>query len=285
MHEPCPIKQGLQLTMDKPLAAIFAARLLPFCRLGDAQSCRMNMLTTLHRTWPCFRALSAILATAARTVLFATLMHAGAAFSGEELRDTVFTYARTQTQGLPGEVSIQVGQLDPGTLLPPCTSLQAYTPNGSRLWGKTFVGVRCLGPANWNVLVPVSISAIGNYIVTSRALSAGQALQPSDFTSLRGDLTTLPAGVVTDVTAVIGKTLKNGLGSGQPLRQELLLAPFLVKQGQTVRILSRGTGFTATGEGRAINNAAEGQVAQVRVPSGQTISGVVQPDGSVEISR
>lgn len=255
------------------LAAIFAVCIHSFCRPGDAQSCRMDSSKiSIH--------LAALIA-----LLFAALAHTGTAHAGDEIRDAVFTYARTQTQGLPGEVSIQVGQLDAGTQLPACNSLQAYTPNGGRLWGKSFVGVRCLGPANWNVLVPVQISAIGNYVVTSRTLAAGQTLQPSDFATLRGDLTVLPAGVVTEITSVIGKTLKNGLGTGQPLRQELLLAPLLVKQGQTVRLLSRGSGFTASGEGRAVNNASEGQVAQVRVPSGQTISGVVLPDGSVEIVR
>lgn len=218
-------------------------------------------------------------------IAMALLLQSTCALASDAIRDTAANYARAQTQGLSGEIGVQIGQLDSAAQLAPCSSLQAYTPNGGRLWGKTFVGVRCLGPANWNVLVPVQISATGNYVVTARPLAAGQTLQATDFATLRGDLTSLPAGVVTDIASVSGKTLKNGLGTGQPLRQELLLAPLLVKQGQTVRLLSRGAGFTATGEGRAMNNAAEGQVAQVRVPSGQTISGVVQPDGSVEIVR
>ena len=205
--------------------------------------------------------------------------------ASDNLRAIAETYARNQTRGLPGEVSVQIGHLDSSTQLPACQNLQAYTPHGGRLWGKTFVGIRCLGPQTWEVLIPAQISVYSNYVVSARALAGGQALQASDFALLRGDLSSLPAGVITDRNAVIGKTLKNGLGPGQPLRHDQLLAPLLIRSGQTVKLISRGSGFTVSGEGRAINNAAEGQVAQVRVPSGQTITGIVQADGSVEVGR
>lgn len=221
------------------------------------------------------------LALACTLLLFSG--HASA--SAEAYRAIAETYVRNQTQGLPGEVSIQVGAADNSSQLPACTNLQAYTPSGSRLWGKSYVGIRCLAPQAWNLLLPVQVSVIADYVVSARALSAGQALQSTDFALLRGDLSVLPAGIVTDRNAVTGKTLKNGLGAGQPLRQDQLLAPLLIRSGQTVKLVSRGPGFTATAEGKAINNAAEGQVAQVRVPSGQTLSGIVLPDGSVEVGR
>jgi flagella basal body P-ring formation protein FlgA len=49
-------------------------------------------------------------------------------------------------------------------------------------------------------------------------------------------------------------------------------------------VVSRGSSFAVTAEGRALNNAAEGQLAQVRMASGQTVSGIARADGSVEIS-
>ena len=62
------------------------------------------------------------------------------------------------------------------------------------------------------------------------------------------------------------------------------MASLLVRQGQTVRVISRGDGFSIQSEGRALNNASDGQVVQVRMPSGQTISGVVHSDGNVEVN-
>lgn len=199
--------------------------------------------------------------------------------------ETAERHARMQAQGLPGEVSVRADPLDPNTQLPACTSLQAYTPSGSRQWGKTHVGVRCLAPQQWNILVSVQISVINSYAVTTRPLAAGQTIQAGDLSLVRGDLAGLPAGIVTDLSTTTGKTLKNSLAAGQALRSDQLLAPLLIKQGQSVKLQARGPGFTVSSEGKAMNNAAAGQVAQIRLTSGQTTSGIVLDDGSVEINR
>ncbi len=208
-----------------------------------------------------------------------------ASASADTIRDAAQRHAQTQSQGLPGEVVIEVGELAPQTQLPPCSSLEAYTPPGTRPWGRTHVGVRCLAPHPWSILVPVQITVNGNYVVTARALAAGQTIQAGDLALLRGDLASLPTGVITNPGEATGKTLKNSLAANQPVRADLLLAPLLVRQGQNVKLRARGTNFTVSSEGKALNNATEGQVVQVRVPSGQTISGTVRADGSVEIGQ
>jgi len=97
-------------------------------------------------------------------------------------------------------------------------------------------------------------------------------------------MSSLPTGVITDPASATGKTLRNSLGAGQPLRSDQLLAPLVIRQGQTVRVISKGPGFAVSSEGKAINNAAVGQIAQIRMNTGQTVSGIAQADGSVEIS-
>lgn len=218
-------------------------------------------------------------------LLLAGLVGAAAAQqSADPVLDTAERHARLQTQGLPGKVTITVGRLDTRTQLPPCTAHEAYTPAGARMMGKTHVGVRCLGPNAWNVLVPVQISVASSYVTTARPLAAGQILQAADLVTLSGDLASQPTGIVTDPTSAVGKTLKNSLAAGQPLRSDQLLAPLVIRQGQTVRVLSRGQGFAVASEGSAINNASEGQVVRVRMPSGQVVSGVAKADGSAEIN-
>ncbi|HSG23346.1 MAG TPA: flagellar basal body P-ring formation chaperone FlgA [Azonexus sp.] len=197
--------------------------------------------------------------------------------------DTAENYLRLQTQGLPGKVSITMGKLN-ASRLPACTALEAFSPPGTRLSGKTHIGVRCLGPNIWSVLVPAQIAVTGNYVTTTRPLGAGHPLQPGDLTTLSGNMASLPTGVITDPTSAIGKSLRNSLGAGQPLRSDQLLAPLVIRQGQTVRVISKGSGFAVSGEGKALNNAAEGQITQIRMNAGQTISGIAQADGSVEIS-
>jgi flagella basal body P-ring formation protein FlgA len=52
-----------------------------------------------------------------------------------------------------------------------------------------------------------------------------------------------------------------------------------------VRITAKGPGFSVSSEGKALNNATEGQVVQVRTSSGQTVSGIARPSGIVEITN
>ena len=78
--------------------------------------------------------------------------------------------------------------------------------------------------------------------------------------------------------------LRHGaIPAGRPLRPEMLRQPMAVLSGQTVKVVGTGTGFQVTNEGRAMGNAAVGQVAQVRLNSGQVVSGIVRADGAIEI--
>jgi flagella basal body P-ring formation protein FlgA len=50
-----------------------------------------------------------------------------------------------------------------------------------------------------------------------------------------------------------------------------------------VKLVSEGPGFRVSAEGRALGNAADGQLVQVRAPSGQTVSGIARSGGIVEV--
>ncbi|ACV37075.1 flagellar basal body P-ring formation chaperone FlgA [Accumulibacter sp.] len=193
-------------------------------------------------------------------------------------------YLTSQTQGLPGKVSYSVGPLDQFAKRGPCSAFEPFLPVGSRLWGKTTVGIRCLGPTPWTVYVPVQVRVAGTYLLTARQLTAGQIVADSDVLMQGGDLGALPAGVLTDPAQARGKTVRSSVAAGQPLRGDLLIAPWSVQQGQSVKLVSTGTGFTVSNEGKALNNASEGQVAQVRTASGQVVSGVARGLGIVEVT-
>jgi flagella basal body P-ring formation protein FlgA len=176
-----------------------------------------------------------------------------------------------------------VGAIDPRSVLPACAALEVFTPPGARLWGATSLGVRCSGATPWNIYVTAQVKVVGDYAVTARPLAQGQALTPSDIATQSGDLTQLPAGVLTDPQQAVGKTSIAALAPGQPLRQDLLRAPLVIQQGQTVVVNSSGRGFRVSADGKALNNAYDGQIAQVRTASGQTLSGVARAGGIVEI--
>jgi flagella basal body P-ring formation protein FlgA len=135
------------------------------------------------------------------------------------------------------------------------------------------------------VYVPVQIRIAGKlpgHGTTARRPDRSLALPTCCAQS--GDLGALPASVLTDPAQAIGKTARQGVAVGQPLRSELLSAAWAVQQGQSVKLLSSGAGFSVSNEGKALNNAAEGQVAQVRTASGQLVSGIARQGGIVEVN-
>lgn len=201
------------------------------------------------------------------------------------LYSTLDDYLRTQTQGLPGVVSHTVTPLDARTQLSPCDAYEPFVPPGNKLWGRTTIGVRCLGPSSWTIYVQVHVKATGSYLVLARTVPSGHIFKATDVTSRTGELTALPSSIVTDQAQVVGKTAKNGIAAGQPLRGDHLIAPWAVQQGQNVRTVSSGPGFSVSSDGKALNNAADGQVVQVRTSSGQTVSGIARPGGIVEIAH
>lgn len=200
------------------------------------------------------------------------------------LRQLVESFLRVQTTGLPGAVTVGVGNVDPRLNLPACAAPEAFLPNGSRLWGKTTVGVRCAAPDPWTVYLSATVKVVGGYIVTAAPLAQGQQIGPDDLAKVKGDLTSLPHGIITDASQAIGRTISASLPLGSPLRTDLLRAQQAIQQGQVVRVVSSGTGFQVTAEARALNNANEGQVAQVRTSSGHVVTGIAKVGGVVEVT-
>lgn len=209
----------------------------------------------------------------------------GTAFAQNEAAvEIAESFLRAQTQALPGKASITMGQANTNRL-PPCSTFEAFFPAGTRIAKRTYVGVRCLSPNAWSTLIPAQIAVAGNYVSTARPLVVGQVIQATDLTIQSGDIFSLPTGTVTNINDAIGKVLKNSIGVGQALRENQIQAAFSIKQGQTVKVTSKGLGFSVSAEGKALNNASTGQVVQVRMESGQVISGITRADGTIEISN
>lgn len=202
----------------------------------------------------------------------------------DTLQRAIADYLRVQTGSLPGRATYSAGAIDSRLALAACGALEVFLPPGSRLWGNTSVGVRCNAPVAWSIYVPVKVNVTGAYVTTSRALASGQLLSEADLVMNQGDLTQMPAGIVTEISQAIGKTLSNPLAAGQAVRADLLRKPNAVLQGQNVKVVSQGRGFSVSAEGKAIGNAGVGQVAQVRMHSGQMVSGIARADGSVEVN-
>ncbi|WP_423707801.1 flagellar basal body P-ring formation chaperone FlgA [Undibacterium sp. WLX3042] len=194
--------------------------------------------------------------------------------------DFLYHQAKAQT----GETTITMGQVDKRLNLAACQSPVAFLPSGSKAWGKITVGVRCTAPVNWVIYLQANVQITSEYYVASRTLSQGQLVVPDDMSKIKGDISNLPAGIVTNPEQVLGKSLQSSVSSGTPLRVDLFRSPAVVQQGQSVRVVSNGPGFQVATDAQALNNAAEGQVAKARTSNGQTISGIAKAGGIIEIT-
>jgi flagella basal body P-ring formation protein FlgA len=216
-------------------------------------------------------------------VLFAYLIPAEASTrqSQDEIRRIALEFAQQQTRTLPGQVEIKIDKIDPRLTLAACNKVEAYMPNGATLLGKTSIGVRCNEAKGWSLFVSAHIKVTVEMLLAKRPLQQGQILTAADLATRAGELS--QNSFMTDPVAAIGKVLKYSIAAGQPLRIEMLRAPFLVTQGQTVTIQVLGKGYEVHTEGQALSSAAEGHTAQLRTTSGKVVSGIVQPDGTVQI--
>ncbi len=203
---------------------------------------------------------------------------------GNALRQLVQAYLEQQTAGLPGKVSITVNPQPAVSKLAACPAPSAFQSPGARAWGKTTVGVRCAAPNAWTVYIQAQVSVVADYVAAAVPLAAGQLIDASQLVTMQGDIAAMPNGIVTDPAQAIGRSAAFSLPSGTPLRLDSLRSKPVVQQGQLVRVVSGGSGFRVSAEARAIGNAADGQVVQVRTPAGVVLSGVAKAGGQVEVA-
>lgn len=200
------------------------------------------------------------------------------------LKGRIEDFLKTQSMGYPGKVTVSAGAIDPNLRLAQCIDPEVFLPSGSRAWGKTSVGVRCKAPTLWTIYVQARVSVHTQYLVAAIPLAQGHVMSAQDVAMQEGDITQLPAGVFTDVAQVSGKYVSISMAAGNILRQDMLKLPPAVQQGQTILLTSSGKGFSVSTEAKALNNAADGQVVQVKVESGQVVSGIARNGGKVEVS-
>ena len=209
--------------------------------------------------------------------------HAGSQ-DHNELRIAIEQYLMSQATGLPGEVSVVVGTIDPRLSLAACTNPEPFLPNGSRAWGKTSVGVRCAAPTPWTIYLKATVKVHADYVTAAVPMTQGHVIEQSDLKTVKGDIAALPSGAITTPAQAIGQKLAISVPLNAPIRKELLRIQQAVQPGQAVRLVSSGPGFKVSTEGRAIGGANDGQMVQTRTGSGQTVSGIARMGGVVEVT-
>ena len=181
-------------------------------------------------------------------------------------------------------MEVKVGNLDSRLRLAPCGNVEPYLPPGSRLWGRTRIGLRCVdGVSRWNVSLPVTVNAFGNAWVIKSPVQPGTAITEDDVLEAEVNWAEESNPVIRDRALWVGQTATRMLTTGQTLRQGMVKPAQVFQAGASVRVVAQGPGFQVSSDAQALSAGVVGQVARVRMENGRVSSGVVLDMRTVKI--
>ncbi len=181
-------------------------------------------------------------------------------------------------------IDISVGEADARLHLAPCERAEPFLRSGTRLWGRVFVGLRCVSGARWSINVPVQVRVYGPGLVAARALPAGQPIGESDVRAEQVEWTRAPHGVARELSELQQRTASRTIESGEPIALDALRDVPAVAQGDPVKLVGRGEGFSITTDAVALAAASVGQPVRVRIESGKIMTGTARVGRIVEVT-
>lgn len=203
-------------------------------------------------------------------------VHAVAAAQPTVAPEPIRAFVERHVPAGSGRVEVQVGTLDPRLQLAPCGRAEPYQVAGTRLWGRTVVGLRCMEGATWSVTLPVNVIVRGRALVAGEALAAGSSPAGASLRIEEAELSREPGTPVTDPAQLVGRSLIRPVAAGQVLRLEHLRIAQTVAAGDPVRIQMVGQGFMIQADGQALAGAGDGQTIRVRTESGRILAGTLR---------
>lgn len=210
------------------------------------------------------------------------LLQAQALQDPQQVADIAEQFLLEQASVYPGVASVHI-TMPTIRNQPQCTELQPTLSSGARLRSRQTVTVRCLAPTPWSLHVQAQITIEGFYYTSNKTLQVGDIIHLDDLVAREGDILRLAPNTVIDPSLIIGYIASQRINAGNVIRSSALRDPQSIQRGQTVRTIARGTGFVATGEGQALQNGSPGTQIQVRVSSGEVITGTVLDAQTVQV--
>ena len=171
--------------------------------------------------------------------------------------------------------------LDANLRLPACpASLQA------RATGNRTVEVGCPQPGGWKLFVPVAVRNEQSVLMLARGVAAGETLGPADITTVRRDTARMAGAVLSDPQLAVGRVARRALGAGTVLGAGDLVAPRIIRRGDSVALVSRRGGVEVRVAGKALGDAGQDERVSVEnLSSRRVVQGTVIAGGDVLVSR
>ncbi len=127
-----------------------------------------------------------------------------------------------------------------------------------------------------------ALPAQAESLVAARAIMGSTIVSEAD---LRPSNRTYE-GALSDPSAAIGREARVTIYAGRPIRAGDLRPPALIERNDIVRLRYRYGGLNIEADGRALDRGAAGdRISVMNLTSRSTLTGEVQQNGYVEVSR
>ena len=138
--------------------------------------------------------------------------------------------------------------------------------------------------AGVTVKATADVAAFQEVVASARPLSRERLLTEGDVCLVRMEMEKIPAGAVTDLRAVVGKTLTRSIGANLPIVDRYLAGSPLVKRGGKVTLLVETGRIRITTTGEIRDNAyVNASVRAVNLASMKTVTGILIDENTVRV--
>jgi len=185
-----------------------------------------------------------------------------------------------------GKYFVTANRLDPRLQLAQCASaLEATVPNNTTAaFSKATVGVRCAGPTQWTLYVPVTVEVEAPILVLRRSLARRSPVEATDVELQTRRIAGSEAAFISDIGNLRGRRLKRALAAGTPLTADELVPDVLVRRGQQVTLLAASGPFEIRAQGQALSDGSENQRIRVQnMGSRKVVEGIVENGSTVRV--
>lgn len=167
--------------------------------------------------------------------------------------------------------------LDPALRMPRCAG-----PLEARQTGANTVEVGC--PSGWRLFVPVRVDRSGQVLVLARGVAAGERITPDMLRPERRDTGRIAGAAVSEPSEAVGREARRVLVAGSVLTAGDLVAPRLVRRGDSIALVARNQGVEVRMAGRALGDAgAQERISVENLSSRRVVQGVVTAEGDVVV--
>lgn len=198
---------------------------------------------------------------------------------------SLVTEAATAVAPKGARVQVEPGRLDSRLVLAPCARAEASLPPGMPAWGRVRVGLRCVeGAVRWSVFLPMNVQVLAPALVVTSTLPAGAKLEATQLRRVEVDWSAAGGALFDNDQDLLGRTLARALAAGQPVQAAHIAPRQWFAQGETVRIVAVGSGFSVVSEGQALMPGLEGKSVRIQTESGRIVMGRPVGERRVEVS-